>query len=137
VGKLEKKIQIIQDWFQKKTAGQKRQFVLICTAVFVFLLVLSVLLSLNNSNNENFPNESQRAGHIQGAQMPRIIIPAEELFLPDEPDFVPGVLLGREQRSSWTEEDAVEFWQDPLRYGEEQWRVKIETAINEFLERVQ
>jgi len=63
-------------------------------------------------------------------------IPPEELFLPDEPDYLPGVILGREQRSSWTEEDAAEYWQDPLRHGEEQWRVNIEAAIDEFLERV-
>lgn len=63
-------------------------------------------------------------------------IPAEELFLPDEPDFLPEVILERERRSSWTEQDVSEYWQDPLKFGEEQWREKIEAAIDVFLERV-
>jgi hypothetical protein len=63
-------------------------------------------------------------------------IPPEEIFLPDEPDFIPGVLLGREKRASWTDQDAAVFWQDPLKEGEERWREKIETAIDEFMERV-
>ena len=64
-------------------------------------------------------------------------IPAGELFLPDEPDFIPSVLLERERRTIWTEDDAAEHWQNPLIYGDEQWRERIETAIDALLERVQ
>jgi hypothetical protein len=62
-------------------------------------------------------------------------IPPEELFLPDEPDFVPGVLLGRERRSVWTAEDAAPYWRDPLKKGEEQWREWVEAIADELLER--
>jgi hypothetical protein len=65
-----------------------------------------------------------------------VLIPPEELFLPDEPDFIPGVLLERERRQQWTAEDAVPYWQDPLKNGEERWRNSLELAIDELLERV-
>ena len=66
----------------------------------------------------------------------RVIIPPEELFLPDEPDFVPGVLLDREQRSMWTADDAAPYWHDPLRSGEQEWRDRIERTLNEIMENV-
>ena len=66
----------------------------------------------------------------------RVTIPPEELFLPDEPDFVPGVLLERERRTVWTVEDAAPYWRDPLQNGEEQWRNRLEAAVDELLERV-
>ena len=124
----------------------KQKFALICTGVFVAILTISVIISIvprqrdQDSDGEGFlfgdldiqSYDFQSSGFPQ-TQMP---IPAEELFLPDEPDFLPGVLLERERRENWTEVDAQEYWQDPLRFGEEQWRDKVEAAINEMLERI-
>ena len=130
---MEKIIQVIQNWFRKLTAEQKRRLILVCTGVFSLLLILSVILPLINDHRE-----TQRRAEL--AEPGRVIInlpiPAGEFFLPDEPDFVPGVILQRDRRTNWTEKDAAEFWQDPLRFGEEQWRENIETAIDEFLERI-
>jgi hypothetical protein len=129
---LVKIIQTIQNWFQKLSAAQKQRFVLICTGVFVFLLTLSVLLSLVN----NAPERPERIETEPERLIFNLPIPAGELFLPDEPDFVPGIILQRDRRTTWTEEDAAEFWQDPLRIGEEQWRENIEAAIDKLLERI-
>ncbi|MDR0400920.1 MAG: hypothetical protein LBH51_08255 [Treponema sp.] len=63
-------------------------------------------------------------------------IPWEELFLPEEPDFLPPVILEREQRDSWTAEDAEPFWYNPLKDGEEEWREQVEKTVDEFLERI-
>ncbi|MDR2478621.1 MAG: hypothetical protein LBD48_04830 [Treponema sp.] len=72
-----------------------------------------------------------------GANPPaRAVIPPDEVFLPEEPDFVPGVLLERQRRSGWTAADAAPWWQDPLKNGEEQWREQVEKAIDNLLERV-
>jgi len=114
---------------KKLTAEQKRRFILIGTAAFAVLLTFSVIISLANRVGKKKPSEPERLKI-------RVVIPAEELFLPEEPDFLPGVLLDRDRRTSWSEEDALEYWQDPLKAGEEQWREKIETAIDELLERV-
>ena len=104
-----------------------------CAALFSLVLILSVTHSLNR-------NESRRAADASGIRDERlnirIAIPPDEIFFPDEPDFLPGVLLEREQRAVWTEQDAAEHWQDPLRFGEEPWREMLEAAIQELLERI-
>jgi hypothetical protein len=131
-GKLEKFnqfLQGIQDRFREMTDGQKKQFVLACTVVFSAILTISVLLSVRGSGGEKKPDIPERLSIIS-------VIPADEIFLPEEPDYIPGVLLERNQRASWGEQDAAEHWQDPLKFGEEQWREKIEAAIDEFLENV-
>jgi len=63
-------------------------------------------------------------------------IPAGDLFLPDEPDFVPGVMLEREKRTQWTADDAIPWWQDPLKDGEQEWRDQIEKTVDEIMENV-
>jgi len=63
-------------------------------------------------------------------------IPAEDLFLPDEPDFIPGVILEREKRTQWTADDAAPWWQDPLKDGEQEWREQIEKTVDEIMESV-
>ena len=62
--------------------------------------------------------------------------PGAEFFLPYEPDFVPDVLLEREPRDGWTEEDARPFWTDPLPGNERFWRRRIESGIDSLLEQV-
>ena len=122
-------IQFVQEWFKRMPAEQKRLLALVCTVIFSGLLTYSVIMSLRGPGEEKIPSEPEGI-NINSP------IPPEELFLPDEPDYLPGVLLEREQRTSWTTEDASSYWQDPLKFGEEQWREKIEAAIDEFLERV-
>jgi hypothetical protein len=63
-------------------------------------------------------------------------IPAEDLFIPEEPDFVPGVLLEREKREQWSVDDAMPWWQDPLKDGEQEWRDQIEKTVDEIMEKV-
>jgi hypothetical protein len=125
---FEKITGFIHDWLQKLTAEEKRRIALVCTAVFVILLTLSVIMPMSSGRGKKFVEPERMTIFYP--------IPAEELFLPDEPDFLPEVILERERRSSWTEQDVSEYWQDPLKFGEEQWREKIEAAIDVFLERV-
>ena len=66
----------------------------------------------------------------------RDIVPTEELFLPPEPDFLPGVLPGRDRRAEWTTADALPWWKNPLTDGEERWRARIESMIDEIMEGV-
>jgi len=129
LNKFNQIIQALGDWFSLLPAEKKRAAALIGTAIFTVILTISVLVSIEMPEKED-------KNHIFDRQEFFSPIPVEAVFLPDEPDFLPGVLLEREQRSSWTEDDALEHWQDPLRFGEESWREKIETAIDEFLERV-
>jgi hypothetical protein len=127
---FEKITGFFQEQIKKLTAEQKRRLILICTVAVCVMLTFSVIMSMVNRTEKRIPSEPERT---------RIHFPvsAEELFLPEEPDFLPGVLLDRDRRTSWSEQDASEYWQDPLRVGEEQWREKIEAAIDELMERVQ
>ena len=122
-------IKVVQDWFLGLTSGQKKKLAVVSTCIFAVLLTLSVLISVIGASDRTPPNRPDRHTIISP-------IPAGNLFLPEEPDYVPGVLLGRERRESWTEDDALLFWQDPLIYGEEKWREDIEAAIDELLEMV-
>ena len=125
---MEKIIQSIQEWLRGLSAGQKRQLALVCAIAFSLILSLAVIVPMINKDDE-IPAAPERINIISP-------IPAGDLFLPDEPDFIPGILLTRDRRTSWTEEDAAEHWQNPLKQGEEPWRKKIELSIDEFLERI-
>ena len=128
-GNLEKFIQSIQGLFRKLSIVQKRRLAIGCTVVFSLILTLSVIIPMLNKERE-LPAGPERL-------IINSPIPPGELFLPDEPDFVPDFLLERERRTSWTENDANEHWQNPLKEGEEQWRQIIESTVDGILERVQ
>jgi hypothetical protein len=61
-------------------------------------------------------------------------IGARDLFIPDEPDFLPPVILEQEQKTVWTGADAAEFWTDPLEFSDEYWRQKLSSSIDRLLE---
>jgi len=126
---LKEYIQLVKNWFPKSIIKQKKVFTVSGIAVFAAVLAIFVLSSMGSSDGTRHFPESESVTIYSP-------IPAQELFLPDEPDFIPGVLLQREQRTHWSEQDAAEYWQDPLRFGEEAWRERIEAAIDELLERV-
>ena len=94
---------------------------------FLFLLIAGIYL-LTHRPQKQFKISSQTQENFR--------IPPEELFLPQEPDFLPGVILEREPKTHWTTEDAAPFWQDPLKNGEEPWREQIEAIIDELMEGV-
>ena len=64
------------------------------------------------------------------------VIPVEELFLPEEPDFLPKRLLERESRAAWTREDAEPFWTDPLTEGREPYEGLVRRVVDGIMERV-
>ena len=127
---LRTRIQPAAKGLVERIPQEKRQMVLIAAvgavAVLVLLIVGVSLLSTGRSGGRGTPPPPPAAS-------PRVSIPPDELFLPFEPDFVPGVILGRERRTEWTAEDVEPFWQDPLRGGEQQWRDMIEKTIDDIM----
>ena len=61
-------------------------------------------------------------------------IPAGELFIPDEPDFIPGILLGRGPRQSWSLEDIRPYWRAPE--NPEFWQGVLRTAVDGIMEHI-
>ncbi|MDR2434995.1 MAG: hypothetical protein LBD47_10570 [Treponema sp.] len=143
VGKIREAVQGALQKALLKIPEKKRRMVVMCAggglAVLALAFVLAGLLGRNSSGALPAGEGPAADGQIrppENASPARAVIPPEELFLPDEPDFVPGVLLGREQRTSWTADDAALYWQDPLKNGGERWRERLEAAVDEVLERV-
>jgi hypothetical protein len=63
-------------------------------------------------------------------------VPPEDLFLPDEPDFLPEVLPERAPREFRPAEDAPPFWTDPGEKDSALWRDRVKAAVDELMERV-
>jgi hypothetical protein len=111
--------------------GQRRIILVCCGAALVVILFLLVLLLVVDHRRSAPPDTGQE---LRNALGPRSISP-EELFLPEEPEFLPDVLLNRDP-APWTAADARPFWTDPLEGGEELWLERIETVIDDLLEHI-
>jgi hypothetical protein len=106
-----------------------RAALIIAAAVLLVILLLLILaVNSHRSVTEKKRPDTEPASDYA--------FPAESFFLPYEPDFVPDVLLEREPRDGWTEEDARPFWTDPMEGSEELWRKRIESGIDSLLEQV-
>ena len=108
--------------------GKKRLvFIITGAGLLVFLVYIGTFLLIKPGIQEKPPAEKNQ----------RLVpVSPDEIFLPEEPDFVPPVILEREPRTAWTLDDAIPFWQDPLKEGEGPWRERIKIMIDEFLENV-
>jgi len=126
------RLRSVVDRLLEKIPPEKRRMVLAASVGFcvVLALVIAGVSLTTGSGNKGKKNAVAAAPARQGYIAP------DELFLSDEPDFIPGVLLEREQRATWTADDAAPLWQDPLRNGEEPWRDRIERTIDEIMESV-
>ena len=116
----------VQRFFYEKFPGTRERIILGCSAIVLILVLIGLVILINKP--------SGTAPAVSGPE--RSIIPPEELFLPEEPDFIPGVLIDSQRRSAWTAQDAAQYWQDPLKDGEESWREQIEKSIDEIMESI-
>jgi hypothetical protein len=105
----------------------KRRIVIYSLGGLVFLCLILIITALANSG--------KRPGNTQ-AVVTSAGIPAEELFYPAEPDFLPSLLLERWPRAPWTAEEVHPFWTDPGPGFEERWRATAEAVIDRLMEGV-
>ncbi|MDR2049667.1 MAG: hypothetical protein LBP69_09470 [Treponema sp.] len=100
----------------------------VCGAVFIILMLLVILAFVRHVPvKKDTPPERPL--------LPLSFSP-EDFFMPPEPDFVPPILLEREPRDGWSEEDARPFWTDPMEENAGTWRGRIEKGVGELLENV-
>jgi hypothetical protein len=101
--------------------------------LFLFLLGLVVVLWTGNRSRK----AEQAAAEALAGAFADLSIPPEELFWPDEPDFVPPVQLNRlpRGRAENTEKD-IPYWVDPGEEYADRWRERIGSAVDELMEKV-
>ena len=105
--------------------------------VIIFLLLVLAVVSHTSSRSEQADTaDLSLDSNAANEALFNETRPESRFFLPYEPDFVPDVLLEREPRDGWTEEDARPFWTDPLQGNERFWRRRIESGIDSLLEHV-
>ena len=95
----------------------------------LFLVLIIATLAMNSGRKQTRVRESSPA-----TMAASIIIPQEELFIPEEPDFVPEFLFVREPRRYWSLEDIRPYWKAPL--NDERWREEIKSAVDQLMEGV-
>ena len=93
----------------------------------VVLLFLIILIPAANAG------KSKKAA---GSILPSgLSIPSDELFFPDEPDFMPEYILEREPRGFWSLEEIRRYWKVPQHT--ELWKNQIKSAVDNLMEGVQ
>jgi hypothetical protein len=111
---------------QKRTRAYAR-FGLIGVGVIVLAVVLSIVVFHLKAAGAKPSGDS--------ALFPAVNVPDEAFFAPDEPDFLPPVILDREPKKQWTNEDAAPFWTDPATL-DDNWSDKVEKYVDTLLEGV-
>ncbi|MDR0455288.1 MAG: hypothetical protein LBH20_01210 [Treponema sp.] len=132
---IEKAAELGKPLVEKLPPEKRRPVLMVSAGAFAVLALVfaGIPVLTRGKSEEQKPASASVAGNVPARQG---IIPPDEVFLPDEPDFVPGVMLERERRTRWTDADAAPLWQDPLKNGEEPWRNRIEKTIDEIMESV-
>lgn len=105
---------------------EKRKPALICAGATIFALIVVFIVSL----------ALRPKAQIVETEIPFLAISSDELFIPAEPDFLPGYLFEYEPKPGWTVDDAEPFWANPAQSGSELWLEEMSAAIDKILENV-
>jgi hypothetical protein len=93
-------------------------------------LIICIMIIAASGNRSGTRSERESPSVVLGPH-----IPAEDLFYPAEPDFLPGLLLEREPRQPWTTEGLRPFWRDPAE-PKDVWLEKMSESIDKLMESV-
>lgn len=95
--------EMLLDWLAKHRIAVVSGFM----GLIMLILVLLITLLVKSREKQN----NLEAGQGLSAAFTTEPIKRNELFLEDEPDFVPKFLYYREPQTSWTPEFVSRFWQ--------------------------
>uniref|UniRef100_A0A7C3IHR4 Uncharacterized protein n=1 Tax=Gracilinema caldarium TaxID=215591 RepID=A0A7C3IHR4_9SPIR len=99
--KLER--EAVLDWLTEHRVAVLAGF----SGAIILLVLLILALVLNNSGNKQNLDKVKALSDAYKAES----IPRKELFMEEEPDFVPKVLYYRAPQSAWDAEFVSQFWQ--------------------------
>jgi hypothetical protein len=118
---------------QSLISNKKILILIIGCAAGIVLLISLLVISVRMNHNRN---ETQRILQEENQIFEPKAIKQADLFLPEEPDFIPEIILDREPRSVWTDEDAALFWNDPLNENSDAWKNRIFKAVDDMMETI-
>jgi hypothetical protein len=107
-------------------AEKKRLILFGLCGVTVLLLGLLIFIIVRNVSGSRRTGSSSVASGLS--------IPAEELFYPREPDFLPGFLPERERRRFWSLDDIRLYWKAPE--NSVWWMEEITSTVDSLMEGV-
>ena len=118
-----------------KSLAQNKKLLIIIGggAAGIILMILLLAVSIRAGQNRQ---EARRASQELNRAFAPLAIKPEDLFLPREPDFIPEIIMNRQPRDSWTEDDAAPFWSDPLDGNSAAWKSRIHSEIDNLMETV-
>jgi hypothetical protein len=106
-----------------------RKILMLAVGVIVFLSLTLVVISLINAESAK---KLQSPIPVENSRL--ISIPLEDIFLPDEPDFLPNAIL-KKQPKKWDAQDARPFWTNPLENDSFQWQDNIKNTVDKIMEK--
>ncbi|MDR1446871.1 MAG: hypothetical protein LBI90_08255 [Treponema sp.] len=116
--------------FEEMIHGKHRFVFLGLGAAALLLIVLLIVFAFASGK------ATVKQAESMADVFPDALIQAQDLFLPEEPDFLPSLIPERERRETWMGEDAGEFWYDPLMQDESLWRERARQTVDRLLERI-
>ena len=119
------KILSLSDKLLDKIPEEKRRFFLLILGGLIFLAICLTIAVLAMSLRSPSGSSARTTG---------LSIPSEELFYPDEPEFLPSLILEQEPHRPWTSEDLELLWQDPKTGNEDVWRETVRSVVDKFMD---
>jgi hypothetical protein len=116
---------------ERLDADPKLKLISAAAILGAVLVILGIMLFLTRNGRARRIQDSETIAEIF-----RVELPPEELFLDDEPDFLPEVLLERERRDEWNADDARPYWTDPGDEGIEVYEDMMGSVVDGIMERV-
>jgi len=110
--------------FKNLALDKKPPVFFITCGIVVFLLILITIAVALSTGGQGVPS----------AALPIHAISQDELFIPAEPDFIPGFIPEREPRQFWSIEDILPHWTAPG--APDFWQSVIQSAVDEIMENV-
>jgi hypothetical protein len=117
---------------ERFNANPKLKIIFAAAVLGMVLVVAGVMLILTRSGRA--PRRTRDSEDI--AELFRMEIPPEDLFLGDEPDFLPDMLPEREQRGEWTGDDVRPYWTNPGDEGVKVYEDMMGAVVDGIMERV-
>jgi hypothetical protein len=112
---------------RRLNAGPKFKLIAAGAILGIVLAILGIILILNNRVRR--PPDSEAL-----TELFRMELPPDELFLDDEPDFLPDLLPERERRDTWNADDIRSYWTDPAEEDAGVYEDMMGAVVDEIME---